>query len=276
MFSLEGWVSAPDVMSSIFEDEIKKWAGKPLEIQSMRETVYRRFSDFLSSLDSANIVSASGTTLKVGGFFLRQSTEDGLDHVHFSFETGLLRSITVNELEDIEFKRIHFKETRRLLRAMMRPERAILQILLILGFASLFIDPPSFSEASETLKIAYVALGITILISLIQNAYTLVFSGEENFVNFEAYEGFSVMFSELDVKDFLKKDEDVGALSEGSEKNVAKKIVTAFDDSQLFSRSEAKLFFGSHLTVRGFGRAWEQARLLRPELGKPGRKRRRD
>jgi hypothetical protein len=86
-----------------------------------------------------------------------------------------------------------------------------------------------------------------------------------------------VVYCSKAVDEFLRSyrsDDSGAAKGERSRAAIARAIGEAWDSGERFVREEARKRFGSGVSVRGFTSAWADATETRPEMKKPGRRRR--
>ncbi|MFT6607141.1 MAG: hypothetical protein ACJA2X_002351 [Halocynthiibacter sp.] len=298
MFSLDNWLSVSDVLEEIWQKVIAEDTENTLSIDELRSRTLKEFTDFLGYCDSAAAMSPSGSMVRVRASFLRQILNSGTDHRFFSYNTGLLRPIR----EQISLSAVDAPESEKWYKRLFRQTHleytlapifssawayfalalgALISgvLVFILGIDTLYCGPECVSELTTIFRLIYIFLttlmfslsALCFVIAIDKFAWHWQYSPAQQ-DKLYGFEGFSIIFPSAKVAQFLSLEDQTDSASKGSEASVARKIVKLFDQNVSFTRGEAQSSLGSHLSVRGFGRAWDMASSERPELSKPGRK----
>ena len=285
MFATDGWISAPDVFVALYKQNWIDSEGEPVS-ELVVEKTRSDFRAFVGSIEDAGALHSNGNLFRIGPQLLYRFTFDGRSHELFSITTGLVRSLSRRQKERAWLKtqtrrgRLQYHASKFGTRALMLSSIFLmLFVLVFILFDTIdFLSGSSLTDTSIYFRSFYLSLlGMVVLMvaqmGLSIERYRQARSGPD--LDMGRFVGCSVVFKVEDFNAFKNafQNPNTDEPDEISETRVTELIVKALDRGEQFTRAEMQTRLGNSLSFRSFDRAWSSARSLRPEIGKPGRKR---
>lgn len=280
MFSIDGYISAPDLFAYIRYKIAGQETDKLQDAEELQIESDLAFMGFLLKYQKGLVVSPQGVSFEVGHRFLTETFGSTRYPACFDLNTGLVGRVTREESGWGALRQFAFK-------FLFGFSAFFVAAMAVLTFPYLLreflpLDGGQTLSRAEFALLAFLGallggLWFACLTSIpVMQVFAWYRSKKNDFLT--DWSGFSVVFDRKLAEEYLSSEVAVTVqqndkIAATAEKSVTREIIAAQRLGRLTSKSDMMAEMQSRgMKVRSFMRAWEKARETVPEIGNPGRK----